>query len=128
MTITRFFNLAGSSESDRICKLELEAAGIEVVVLPEIARKGEIATIVMGQIGPWSFQRAWYYWIAKGPGIPPVDAEELYKKHGEEVRVDGHCSCPSPKDLFGGFAVGHYHVDTPRGLMALADVVRSLKK
>jgi hypothetical protein len=53
-------------------------------------------------------------------------AERLHATHGTQVRVDGHCGCPSPREWFKGFGVGHYHVDTPAGLKALADAIRSV--
>ncbi len=126
--MTLFPNLAGSDTSDEVCARELEAAGIEVVQLPKVCRYGEPDTIVMGQLGPWGFKRAWYYWVATGPGIPPIEAEALHEKHGKVVRVDGHCCAPSPLEWFKGFAVGHYHVDAPEGLTALAETIKLLTK
>lgn len=126
--LEEFPNLAGCDKSDEICALELEAAGIEVVRLPEVARYGEPGTVVMGQLGPWGFKRAWYYWMAEGPGIPPVEAEVLHKQHGKVVRVGGHCCAPSPLEWFKGFAVGHYHVDSQEGLTALAETINTLRR
>ncbi|KKN88872.1 hypothetical protein LCGC14_0244790 [marine sediment metagenome] len=125
---TRFSNLAGSEASDEVCTRELERAGIEVVKLPEICRYGEPKTVVMGQLGPWGFRRTWYYWVAEGPGIPPVEAEALHEEHGKVVRVDGHCGAPSPLEWFKGFAVGHYHVDAQEGLTALAETINTLRR
>jgi hypothetical protein len=126
---TRFPNLAGSPESDSICATELEAAGIEVVKLPEICRYGEPNTLIVGQLGPWVFKRAWYYWVAEGAGIPPQEAEALHAEHGQVVRVDGHCACPSPSEwLKGKFAVGMYHVDALEGLKALAQTIEDLRE
>jgi hypothetical protein len=125
---TRFPNLAGSDTSDEVCARELEAAGIEVVTLPESCRYGEPKTVVMGQLGMWGFKRAWRYWIAEGPGIPPVEAEALHEEHGKVVRVDGHCGAPSPLEWFKGFAVGHYHVDAQEGLTALAETLNTLRR
>lgn len=120
-------NLAGVGAADKACANELRLAGIKVEYLPEVLRgEGEVKTIVVGEIGKWSFERAWCYWIAKGPGIPPDIAAGLHARYGTEVRVDGHCGCPSPKEWFKGFAVGHYHVDTQDGLNALAEVIRGI--
>ena len=116
-------NLAGSDESDKVCTQELEAAGITVVALPECARKGETKTCIMGEVGHWSFTRAWRYWVAEGPGLPVEAAEILHEQHGKEVRVDGHCGCPSPREWFKGFGVGLYHIDTQEGLTALAQAL-----
>ncbi len=114
-------------EVDRICSQELEQAGLSLVRLPEVARsRGEVKTIVVGTSGPWEFQRAWRYWVARGPRIPLDAAEELHEVHGKEVRVDGHCGAPSPREWFKGFGTGHYHVDTPAGLTALADTIEEV--
>jgi hypothetical protein len=70
--------------------------------------------------------QSWRYWVAEGPGIPPDDAERLHARFGRVVRVDGHCGAPSPREWFGGFAVGLYHVDTQEGLGALAVTIREV--
>ena len=127
--MTHFRNLAGQApeHTDIECVSELQLANIEVARLPEVLRsRHEVRTVIVGQIGPWGFDRAWRYWIAKGPGIPPLIAEALHTLHGTEVRVDGHCGCPSPGAWFKGFAVGLYHVDTQEGLNALANVIRGI--
>ena len=121
-------NYAGRSDVDEQIADELRLAGIEVQRLPEVCRENhpEMRTIVLGALGPWHFERAWYYWVARGPGIPPAEAEALHAAHGKVVRVDGHCGAPSPREWFKGFAVGHYHVDTQEGLGALADTIRAI--
>jgi len=123
-----FPNVAGHENPDDILRAELEAAGIKVFQ-SEILRKdkGEVKTAVVGDMGCWGFHRAWYYWVAEGPGIPPKYAYELHKTHGKEVRVSGHCGCPDP-GYCGGFGVGVYHVDTQAGLKALADTIKRVKK
>ena len=119
-----FPNVAGHPNPDDILRAELEAAGIPVFE-SEIhrAHQGEVKTAISGTTKRWSFDRAWYYWVAKGDGLPPRYARELHEIHGREVRVDGHCMSPSP-EYYDGFAVGLYHVDTPRGLKALADMLK----
>ena len=122
-----FPNMAG-----KICDIELQAeltkAGIHTKKLPECLREtvGEVKSIIIGTLHGWSFERSWRYWVAKGPGIPPDDAETLHAGFGQEVRVDGHCGCPSPKEWFKGFAVGLYHVDTHEGLAALANTIKTI--
>lgn len=120
-----FPNLAGRPNIDDICAAELEAAGIEAVRF-EIFRdqNPEVKTAVRGQLPPWRFSRNWRYWVARGPGIPPCYAAILHEKLGKEVRVEGHCGCPSPLEWHKGFAVGLYHVDTPEGLTMLADTIK----
>jgi hypothetical protein len=117
--------MATIAEVTATCEAELKAAGINITIFPRV-RPGEVPTLTFGGLSMWSFTRAWYYWIAEGPGIPPDVAEKLHAEFGHEVRVDGHCGCPSPREWFNGFGVGHYHVDTQRGLNALADTLRSI--
>lgn len=124
-----FPNYAGRDDVDAELSKELEDAGINAVCI-NILRKssGEVVTGVMGELEPsgWGFRRAWYYWVASGPGIPPNFADKLHEEFGQEVRVDGHCGCPSPKEWCNGFGVGMYHVDSRRGLKALADVIKQI--
>jgi len=121
-------NYAGFNDKDLEISKELEDAGIIVEKLPEIMRNqvGEVATIIIGSLHGWSFQRAWRYWICKGPGIEVKEAEKLHKEFGNEVRVAGHCGCPSPLEWFKGLACGLYHVDTQSGLKALADTIKHI--
>ena len=119
-------NFAGRNDADAEIEAELVAAGITTERLPEVLRErmGEVKTIIMGWLHGWRFERAWRYWIAQGPGIPPVYADDLHRSHGREVRVDGNCTCPSPREWMHGFAVGLYHVDSQDGLNALAQTIR----
>lgn len=122
-----FPNMAGKKDTDDVLAAELEAAGIKVTKHEFLRdRDREVKTAVMGTLGKWVFERAWYYWVCKGPGIEVGAAERLHKAHGQEVRVDGHCGCPSPREMFHGLACGHYHVDTPAGLKALADTIMDI--
>lgn len=116
-------------EVDAIVKAELKAAGIDALQPSKSFRlEGEVPTSYIGAIegSGWTFERRWYYYAAKGNGIPPDIAEELHRTHGQSVRVDGHCACPSPTKWFKGFAVGHYHVDNAEGLKALSDTIRGV--
>lgn len=117
-------NYAGRDDIDEELTIELTTAGIPTVLLHEILRKsrGEVKSIVVGDLYGWEFTRAWYYWVATGPGIPPVEAEALHATHGQQVRV----GCPSPLEWYKGFAVPMYHVDTQEGLNALAAVIRTI--
>ena len=122
-------NYAGSKDPnlDSLIEEELTAAGIETAKMPNFyALRREVPTRVIGELHGWGFQRAWYYWVAEGPGIPSDVAMKLHETHGKEVRVAGHCGCPSPLEWYHGFAVGLYHVDTPEGLKALADAIKSV--
>jgi hypothetical protein len=123
-------NYAGRDDVDDEIARELELAGIKVIKLPEFMRNKhpEMRTVTIGELYRWEFHRAWYYWVAEGPGIPCDVATELHEKFGTVVRVDGHCCCPSPLEWLKGFAVGYYHVDTQEGLCALADTIRKVYK
>lgn len=126
--VRRFPNYAGKHDVDELIAKELEAAQIEVIHMPQYYRERhpEMRTVIIGGLYGWTFKRQWYYWDAEGPGIEFLAAEELHQQFGSEVRVDGHCMCPSPGEWFNGLACGHYHVDTQRGLNALADTIRFL--
>jgi hypothetical protein len=122
-----FPNFAGHPDIDDACAAELTEAGILVHKFEFLKdQHPEVKTSVRGTLNNWIFQRYWYYWTAKGPGIPPSYANKLHEEFGQEARVDGHCGCPSPLEWFHGFAVNHYHVDTQRGLNALAAVIRQV--
>lgn len=129
-----FPNVAGLGKTepqqvDAILSGELTAAGIEVKALESLRDiSGEPHTAVIGSLYGWAFQRAWYYWAARGPGIPPEDAMALHGEHGTSVRVEGHCGCPSPLEYLHGFAVGSYHVDNAEGLAALAETIRHVRQ
>ena len=122
---TGFPNYAGRADVDDDLAAELETAGIPVQRMPEILRKGEVNSVIVGWLHTWAFRRAWYYWDASGPGLPPQYADALHVLFGKEVRVAGHCGCPSPLEWYKGFAVGSYHIDTPRGLRALGDALKA---
>jgi hypothetical protein len=121
-------NYAGRTDADAEVAAELEAAGITVARLPESMRNrmGEVKTIVIGDLHGWAFERKWYYWSAEGPGIPCEVAEQLYKEHGNVVRLNGDAGSPSPKRTLLGLAAGKYHVDSQEGLNALAKVISGI--
>jgi len=105
---------------------ELEEAGIKPLTVPILLLGREVPAKVIGSLCGWTFERAWTYWIAKGPGLPVEIADRLHETYGREVRVDGHCGAPSPREWFHGFGVGHYHVDSQAGLGALAKALMSV--
>jgi len=133
-----FPNKAGDhADTDDILTAELHAAGIQTLqeaegkgpdYLADMLREmsGEVKTSIIGILHGWEFRRAWYYWVAKGPGIEVAAAERLHASHGRSVRVSGHCGCPSPREQFKGLACGSYHVDDAAGLKALADTIKEL--
>ncbi len=105
---------------------ELHLASIKVFKFRSLFRLGEVPSHAVGTLSTWTFKRAWYYYVAEGPGLPVEVAEQLHEKHGNAVRVAGHCGCPSPREWYKGFGVGLYHVDTQEGLNALAVALRSV--
>jgi hypothetical protein len=114
-------------EVDAACKAELEQAGIKIESHEFLrTQRTEVPTQHIGTLCQWSFRRAWYYWVAVGPGIPCDLATEFHETWGTQCRVDGHCGCPSPREMCHGFAIGSYHVDTQAGLNALAELLRSI--
>jgi len=125
MTKEVFPNMAGVETCDEVLEKELLEAGIEVLMLP-FSLNQEVPAKIIGGVDKWSFKRAWYYWVAEGPGISVEDATDLFNTHGQEVRTDGHCGCPSPKEWNGNFGTGMYHVDTQEGLNALAATIKKI--
>ena len=123
-----FPNRAGGNieENDKILTEELTNAGIKVQYFKDLFDTGEVKTGVCGSLYGWTFQRAWYYWICKGPGIEIEAAEKLQEKHGNTVRASGDCACRGPRFWYKGLACGSYHVDDSEGLKALADTIKEL--
>lgn len=117
-------NLAGHELADVYCELELRRAGIDVVFGDE--SNGEVRTKVTGAIGPFTFKRAWYYWMVEGP-MPLVAAIEMYRDPAgaRDVRVEGLCGCPDPRDYCKRQStVNSYHIDTQEGLDLFVRIVR----
>jgi len=131
----RFPNKAGDhDDTDAILRLELKAAGIQTIqenaghdeTSFSFLRKasGEVKNSVRGVLHGWVFERAWYYWSARGPGIDFEHAMGIWRDYGDEVRVSGDCACRSPHFWYKGLAAGFYHVDSPEGLLVLANAIR----
>jgi hypothetical protein len=89
-------NLAGNPECDDYIRNELLDVGIPVIESTE-PNKQEVNSKVYGKLGPFTFTRAWYYYVVKGP-IPLPVAQEMYvgRVGKRDVRVVGHCGCPPP--------------------------------
>ena len=115
--------------TDVIARAELITAGIDATGCEMLRHKREVPTKYIGEIAGtgWGFTRAWYYWVAEGPGVPPEYARKLHASHGKECRVMGHCGAPDPIAYCKGFGVGLYHVDSPEGLKALADTIKTIR-
>lgn len=134
-----FPNKAGDhTDTDDILTAELHAAGIETWQdhdgiesdtphLKAMFRNmtGEVKTSVWGMLHGWTFHRNWCYWVAKGPGLEIIAAKALNDCYGSVVRVDGFAGGRCPIQCFKGLACGLYHVDTPEGLKALANIIKA---
>jgi hypothetical protein len=135
MSHETFPNRAGSvhcPETDTVLAQELELADIprleQTKVCLFITNSNEVKTEVMDELHGWLFERYWYYWVVKGPGLPLDVAMKLWKEHGTSVRANGDCMCRSPYLWNNGFATTTYHIETQDGLNALAEVIRTVHK
>lgn len=92
----RMQNLAGHPEASALARAELVMHGVNVV---EVEPKGEVGSRYDGELNGFTFRRAWYYWIVKGP-MPLEQAKALYADPlgARDVRVAGHCGCPPPEE------------------------------
>ena len=122
ITPTMLTKIENSTESDFI----LVKGDVREYVSMESSRKREVPSSITTFAYHWKFGRNWYYWVAEGPGVPPVIAEEFHQKWGTQVRVGGDCGCPSPIESYHGFAVGSYHIDTAEGLKAFVELLASI--
>lgn len=115
-------------EVDETVRRELAEAGIHVTEYRNI-NQGEVPTSFYGGTAHrWLFRRAWYYYVAKGDGIPAEIAEVFHQTWGSQVRVNGHCGCPSPLEQNEGFAIDSYHIDTQEGLNAFVKLLSAIHK
>ena len=86
-------NLAGVEASDEILE-ELGKAHISAVHHPHLVKNSEVVTNITGALGPFTFVRNWYYWVACGP-VPASVADILYEvEEGKAIRVGGHAAGP----------------------------------
>jgi hypothetical protein len=108
-------NLAGDETCDEAIKRELRLARIPVVeATANELKHSEVPFTVAGQLGPFRFLRAWYYWKVSGP-MPVEVARLLYADPvgKRDVRAGGHCGCPPPDE----YGVTWHHPDTGAVLM-----------
>lgn len=118
-------NLAGpwSAEKDYVIELELRLAGIEPVKREKPF--DEVQSKVTGNLGAFTFERAWYYWRVSG--LVPIEmAREMYADEigQRDVRVAGDCARRPPEQWAHTYAtadgfvqcVDHYHIDSAEGL------------
>jgi hypothetical protein len=89
-------NLAGNKDCDGLIQSELQRSHIDTIHGER--RESEVPASITGKLGPFTFVRAWYYWIVNGP-VPLTVARELYANPVgvTDIRVAGHCGCPPPE-------------------------------
>jgi hypothetical protein len=89
-------NLAGNADCDRYIRDELTRCGIEIVEGER--QRGEVPARLSGRLGPYTFTRAWRYWVVDGL-VPLATAQRLYAHPvgRTDIRVAGHCGCPPPE-------------------------------
>ena len=118
-------NLAGVDTCDETIKQELFASGIPTEVVEIDRRHHEVPFTIIGRLGPYKFERLWYYWSVTGP-MPLAAAQEMYEHEFgcKDVRVVGHCGCPPPAEWLDDGHVTSYHIDTQAGLTLFTQTVR----
>lgn len=91
-------NLAGAHYCDDVIQEELSQAGVPIVEVPRDDVHSEVPYTLEGRIRPFRFQRAWYYWVVKGP-VSIEAAREMYANPigRKDVRAGGDCTCPEPE-------------------------------
>ncbi|MEI6731890.1 MAG: hypothetical protein WCK90_04375 [archaeon] len=105
-------NLAGQKDADIKIQEELVLAGIPIVKVKDV--RSEVPYTLVGKIGNWNFERAWYYWMVsvedRGKCLSlevaakmhetayPIPGEIRPKIYGDVIRVAGHCGCPHPRE------------------------------
>lgn len=113
-------NLAGHHDADVYIRDELKLAGISIVEPGRIL--GEVPATICGSLPPFTFRRAWYYWVVTGGIVPLKIAKQLYDEDTEKaVRVEGDCTAPAPKR-----DVHVYHIDSQVGLKLFVNTVKPL--
>lgn len=119
--LARHGNPEDHPDVDDAVERELAKAGIGYIERTLNPRDEVPTTVQRAYAHGWWFERAWYYWRAHAAShearIPLDAAESFHRQWGREVRSEGHCGCPSPRD-YPGHDVGSYHIDTQEGLNA----------
>lgn len=125
---TCFENKAGDNQdNDYVLKKELENAGIPTWENRFFRNEGDVKSSVIGVLNNCTFKRAWVYWIVDIKGGLPLDvAIKLHEQYGTTLRVGGFAGGIDPREMFGGFGVPTYHIDTPQALKALADAIKEV--
>lgn len=122
-------NLAGRKDCDLTIIKEIEESGLEFNEM-SFKTTGEVESNLFCHFHGWKFERFWYYWVASTDETPLLFkfADKLHETHGKEVRVAGHCGCPSPREWYKQpyqVGVNNYHVDTQEGLNELLRTIQT---
>ena len=125
-------NLAGVKDCDKTIIKEITEEGLEFYKFPD-AMNSEVESRYIAYMNGWKFVRAWRYWIATSNKTVLLFkyAEKLHEQHGNVVRVQGHCGCPTPREFLKEpwqLGVNMYHVDTQEGLNALTEIIKKQKE
>jgi hypothetical protein len=113
-------NLAGNDVADHEIRRELTRTGIPILELTERS-KGEVPFSIIGQLGRFTFERAWVYWMVEGE-VPLDVARIIYEDPvgRTDIRADGHAGRLDPVEVAHqtgtGLVVARYHIDTELGL------------
>lgn len=112
-------NLAGNPECDKFIEDELYLAGIPSVRGPRVTR--EVGASITGQLGPFSFSRAWRYWVVTGP-VPLRVARVIYEDRigRTDIRAGGHSGCLAPETQAHYFWTTQEVVVDPDGIREAA--------
>jgi hypothetical protein len=94
-------------------------------------RKCMKASVMDDDVASFRFRRAWYYWMVSGY-VPLNVAMEMYADPvgKKDIRVDGHCGCPSPDEyqgrplIAGQHCINSYHIDSQEGLNLFAATLK----
>lgn len=113
-------NLAGVPDAGAYIVLELIGAGVLPVLHDGMVQHSEVPTRVTGALGPFTFERLWYYYAARG-SVPLAVARELYDHPigRRYVRVDGYAGNREPSGR-----IDVYHIDSQDGLNLFVETLR----
>jgi hypothetical protein len=123
-------NAAGDKSCDDYIREELNIAGVPFEEFDLFKKSnGEVPSSIIGLLDGWEFRRAWYYWVVSSTKNTLLFkyADPLHESFGKDVRVDGHCGCPSPREWCKApwqMGVNFYHVDSQEGLNALVNAIK----
>lgn len=92
-------NLAGNKNCDETIREELILAQIPIETVQR--SKGEVPYMLIGKLNGFTFTRAWYYWVVKGP-MPVANALKLFDEPlgNRDIRVVGHAGNIKPEGRY----------------------------